>query len=419
MPGIRKIEEMKVNGLVKSLLKRSIIFTSDFIGVLFVLSLYVIKPYKHIKFFTVGNDDRIGHLVSDLYLILKRIELKKIDCDSVAYVGIICNKIANEQIVKMFKRKLRIYKIPISRPPSTILGWIFWNIFSKKTFFSKSIFFQDIQNVWSFYEYNHGARILTFSETEEKQGRKLLKKMGIGETDWFICFHSRDAVYLEKEGKKSIDWSHHDFRDCEIDNYLGAADYITSSGGHAIRMGYHVKKELPANLNNKIIDYSTKYRNDFGDIFLPAKCKFFLGNTTGLLLVPTIFQIPIALANSIPYDNTPLRAGDIYIPKKIWSIKENRFLTFKEIFDSEIANYCESIQFEKAGLRIVENSSEEILDLAIEMNERLDGTWISTKEDEELQMKFKSLFRPHHKFFNSPARIGAAFLRKNIELLAV
>ena len=55
--------------------------------------------------------------------------------------------------------------------------------------------------------------------------------------------------------------------------------------------------------------------------------------------------------------------------------------------------------------------------LAIEMDERLKGTWQATKEDEELQTEFWSLFKPSefNKVFVS--RIGADFLRRNRELL--
>jgi len=51
------------------------------------------------------------------------------------------------------------------------------------------------------------------------------------------------------------------------------------------------------------------------------------------------------------------------------------------------------------------------------MNERLDGGFEYTEEDEELQNQFRSLFQPHHHCYGFPARIGAKFLRQNRELL--
>lgn len=51
------------------------------------------------------------------------------------------------------------------------------------------------------------------------------------------------------------------------------------------------------------------------------------------------------------------------------------------------------------------------------MDERLKGMWQTTEEDEELQRRFWSLFKPSelNRVFRS--RIGAEFLRQNRELL--
>ncbi len=182
-------------------------------------------------------------------------------------------------------------------------------------------------------------------------------------------------------------------------------------------MGSHVEKKLPTLRNKKIIDYAANFRSDFGDIYLPAKCKFYLGCTAGIWRVPTLFNVPIAGANFAPF-HTPLRAVDIFIPKKIWSKKEKRFLTFSEVFDFELTKlYPTDDDYEKAGLLHVESTSEEILDLAKEMNERLNKKLKYTKKDTELQKKFHSLIKKTHPWYGTPARIGAKFLRKNKRLL--
>jgi putative glycosyltransferase (TIGR04372 family) len=268
----------------------------------------------------------------------------------------------------------------------------------------------------AYYEFNNTERNLYFTDAEEEEGKRLLKKMGISENSWFVCFHSRDPAYLSTQFK--FDSSYHDFRDCDIKNYLKAAKYITDSGGFAVRVGSVVAEKLPDMKNPRIIDYASYYRTDFGDIYLPAKCKFFLGSSAGLLCVPYIFHVPVAMANYIPMSVAPSpRKGDLFIPMKIWSVKEKRFLTFREILESGVADYLYSEQYAEAGVTPVENTADEILDLAIEMNERLDGAFETTEEDEELQKKFHSLFKPHHHCYGTPVRIGTKFLRENKELL--
>ena len=65
----------------------------------------------------------------------------------------------------------------------------------------------------------------------------------------------------------------------------------------------------------------------------------------------------------------------------------------------------------------MENTADEILALAAEMNDRLDGRWVTSGEDEELQERYHKLLPPGHHSQGFRSRIGAAFLRQNRELL--
>ena len=68
-----------------------------------------------------------------------------------------------------------------------------------------------------------------------------------------------------------------------------------------------------------------------------------------------------------------------------------------------------------------ENSPEEIRDIVIEMDERLNGNWKETKEDLLLQKKFWSIFNNNIKKLNLEkplhgkikSKFGAKFLREN------
>ena len=135
-------------------------------------------------------------------------------------------------------------------------------------------------------------------------------------------------------------------------------------------------------------------------------------------MVATIFGVPVACAN-LPFMEllTAYREGDLFIPKKIWSIELKRFLTFGEILGNGIGGYLDSKDYLESGLEVVENTPQEVLELCREMNERLDGTYEQSEEDEELQTRFHSLFKPHHHCYGTPACIGANFLRENRQLL--
>ena len=81
-------------------------------------------------------------------------------------------------------------------------------------------------------------------------------------------------------------------------------------------------------------------------------------------------------------------------------------------------------KIEALGLEIVENTPEEIKDIAMEAIERLEDKWKTIEIDEKLQKKFWQIFSSS-KYINSPrfnhgrlkARFSTKFLRKNPEWL--
>ena len=75
------------------------------------------------------------------------------------------------------------------------------------------------------------------------------------------------------------------------------------------------------------------------------------------------------------------------------------------------------------GIEVIENSAEEILDLVMEMNARIDGKWIETVEDIKLQEKYQRIYKEwfmkqHYKESTMlRMKVGTLFLRKNAFLL--
>ena len=101
--------------------------------------------------------------------------------------------------------------------------------------------------------------------------------------------------------------------------------------------------------------------------------------------------------------------------------KNKKELTVSEIFSSNVALCLKTEEYELNDVELEENSSEEIKDLVIEMDERLNGRWKDTKEDLLLQKRFWSIFEDSIKRLNLKeplhgkinARFGAKFLREN------
>ena len=372
-----------------------------------ILLLYIINPLLRVQFVKI-RDDRIGHLAANTEVFLRRLEMGILEKKGILYIGIASTKPCNKQLLKMFKRKMVIIQLPKLLSEVT---------FSEKSFLIKSGFGRHLpMNSNEYSEFSYGKPALKFTSAEEKKGKELLEKMGITNKDWFICFHARDPKYLAKRFS-SIDYSYHNFRNWDINNALKAVEYIASKGGFAIRMGAIVEKKLPKLKNPRIIDYAAKYRSDFGDIYLSANCKFFLSDSGGLSQVAEIFNVPEAWVNVIPVEIPPFSSKGIYIPKKLWSIEKKRFLTFREIIALGLSNALKAKDYDDAKIKWKDNTPEEILDLAIEMNERLDGMFKYTEEDKTLQKRFKSLFKKGSQCYGFLSRMGAKFLRQNKSLL--
>jgi len=121
-------------------------------------------------------------------------------------------------------------------------------------------------------------------------------------------------------------------------------------------------------------------------------------------------QVPLSMA-------LQFGMSDVAIPKLLWLEREGRYMSFGEAFDSEASNFRYTNLYREHGLRPLENTAEDIRDLALEMLERSKGGVIDTPEDEELQQRFKARMRPGHFSYGGINRIGRDFLRKYAYLL--
>ena len=209
-----------------------------------------------------------------------------------------------------------------------------------------------------------------------------------------------------------------DIRNSSIENCYDAMKYVASQGGYAVRMGSAVDKQMPDLGNSRIIDYATKFRSDFGDIFLLGTCRFFLASGGGLTMVPYAFNVPVVNANEHAFGiAAPLGEKDLCLPKPVWSYSLGRSLSLPEFLGSHACFATNKNYFDEAGLEMGENSPEDVLAVTQEMLSRLDGSFLPEEDDDELQQKFRDLLTPRHVAFDMPGRIGAEYLRAHQDSL--
>ncbi|CUW38013.1 protein of unknown function [Magnetospirillum sp. XM-1] len=279
---------------------------------------------------------------------------------------------------------------------------------------------------WETWQAVSGRHVLM--PEEERRGREILRILGIPEGARWVCMHARDLAHTDNP-----DFIRHienplalnDFRDCDIQNYLVAADWLTSQGIWVVRMGAQVVGPLVTD-NPMIIDYASRFRRhlpdaEFADVYLAGRSKFFLGCTAAVFFYAKIFDVPICNVDMVPLAEPGRQADDIFILKKYWHRHEERFMRWQEMVDRgwdwHRAGIDHFAKLKAEGIDIVNNSPEEVLGAVMEMNARIDGSWKGEADDAALQAAFRGLFPHNHPMTGFPGYVGADFCRRNRELL--
>ncbi len=401
----RQVQEIRRGGF-SVLIRKAVESLLIVIFVPVVLIIRILRPIVTIRFGPLISE-RIGHFAinTELYLCRRDAGMEKQRAIDVFYTApFICN----QQLKKMWKRVLHI---------CCLVGLLHkanhWIPGGGKHIVT--VLFRggerDIHGLMA-----KSRPHLSFTPDEESRGMEALRQLGIPNNSCYICFSARDDAYLEAVTPQK-DSRYLDYRDSNISNYIAAMEEMANRDYYTIRMGAVVRKPI-VSTNPRIIDYATMCRSDFLDIFLTAKCSFFLGDTAGICCLPMIFRRPIAFVNFIPLEYAPSWSPDyLFIPKKLWLQEEHRFLSFREMIDATAGKFAVTEDYEKLGIDVIENTPEEITALAIEMDERLNNRWQTTEEDKELQQRFWSLYKPNELHGVLLSRIGAEFLRQNKTLL--
>ena len=341
------------------------------------------------------------------------------------------DKIHNKQLAKMWKRKLNFLSgyilDPINRVNRLIPGWKIHAIESLS-----ANFVRDVDNLIERCELK-GFKILDFTAEEEIFGKKMLKKFGLEDNDKFVCLAVRDGAYqLRKIPARFHDWSYHDYRNFDIDNFILAAEELARRGYYVFRMGVVANKSMNSE-NPKIIDYvNSNLRSDFMDVYLGAKCSFCISTGLGFDQTPYVFSRPIALIN-LPFGDLRTNSEKYLLLTSHHVLKkEKRRLSLSEIFSHGVAYAYDAKDFLEKGIELKDCTSDEIKDLAIEMVELFEFNKKLSFEEEKLQNTFKSLFASNIKRFkfykeieNPPnkmhgqirARFCTKFLRENRDWL--
>ena len=389
----------------------------SFLFAVFVLPVfYLCEPFKKIRIGIIGSM-RFGLIALHLEYLLRKKRLAAHPDNT--FLILFSGPPVNRQLLEMFKRHdLNI----IENPLLYRIIFVFLQPFLKKT-----RFYDEFTHKASFHFFKHGEPNLTFLPEEEARGKKWLESVGIGERDWFVCIFARDSDFLNTLFPNSFiygslvknDWSYYNFRCANINSFRLAIQYIVEQNGFVIRMGYLAKVPLEFK-HPKVIDYALNHRSDFLDVYLPAKCRFFLGTPGGGSDLPVVFNKPRVLVHCQPAGYVPRGKNDLYIPKKVIDLNTKQYVSFAKIIGEDLPKvaikYDESNHLIPLGLDYEDHSESDILKVAKEMNERLNGTFKEESQYKTLLERHYGIFPSNNIWRNNKTPIGHDFLIENQHL---
>lgn len=382
-----------------------------------VAAIHLIRPWLLVRWGGLASP-RIGHFAANTELYLCERDAG-INVPGRRHVDIFFMEppICNRQLAKMWKRILRVWPawiLPFLRRVNRLIPSGAVHEIGDNTQNDR-----DVHNLLDRFPPH-----LKFTADEEISGEAGLRRMGIPAGAPFVCLIVRDSAYLDAHQSK--DWSYHNYRDSDIQNYVLAAEELADRGYFVVRMGVKVRDAIKSH-HSRVIDYATNgMRSDFMDIYLGAKCAFCISTSTGFDALPLIFRRPIVFVNLVPLGYLwTFRSQIIGITKHHITVQKDRELTLKEIFTHDVGFSLRASDYLTNGIRLIENTPEEIRDAVVEMADRLGGTWQPGPNDDALQRRFWEIYPAdaHDVYQDRPlhgeirCRFGARFLRANGEFL--
>lgn len=262
-------------------------------------------------------------------------------------------------------------------------------------------------------------RFFSLNQTDLAACTKLRRLFGIPPEAPVVTLHVREGGYLPNLG-------YHSYRDADITTYYPALRWLIDNGYYVVRLGDKSMKPLD-DFGGKVVDgpHHPLYENDF-DTYFVAMSRFYLGMHSGPYSLARGFGVPMLITNAVIQHGADGYERDILIFKKYRSRQLDRFLSYEEVAQSPALYFCKEEAHERAGLELVANSPEEILEATQEMALCLDGTYGREAEIAASHRRVKAVqFRihvhlertrpeqPFYALYWLGCRIGQAYLDRN------
>jgi len=203
---------------------------------------------------------------------------------------------------------------------------------------------------------------MTLTDGEKEEGGRLVEPFGLDRSRPFAVLHARETGY------NPAHW-HNAFRDCDIATYRPAIAALVESGYSVVRIGDPSMK--PIGLDLAHVHDAVTDRHPLLHPWLVQHCAFFIHCFSGPLELARAYGRPALGINCHPGDTYPPEMGQVYVFKKFEETSSGRRLDFAEIVARRFTQLWHQTQLDNQGLRLVDNTPEEITEACLEFAQTL------------------------------------------------
>lgn len=249
---------------------------------------------------------------------------------------------------------------------------------------------------------NRKKPLFKISKKHETIGNSFFKQIGFRSTDWFVTLHLRQFGWRGEKINNSKEFH----RTPKPENYISAIKEISSLGGKVFLVGNN-NFNFPRIKN--FYNYSDSPFASYAlDVYLAAKAKFCIANSSGFYPIAKYFGTPVLLTDGPSHtDYLNLTEEDMYLPRIIFNKKSNRKKLELKIFEYPLNSLYSDTHFKKLNLGYKENTPNDILQATVEMIKKPKKSYLQKKFKKELLKVFKKYnYVPY-------ANLPNAFLKKN------
>lgn len=263
-----------------------------------------------------------------------------------------------------------------------------------------SIFGREACNVIeALWRTRHGERpLLGLDEAQVAAGRAGARAIGLPDEASFVCLHVREGGYHGD--------AEHRQRAFDIVDYLPAIRAVTAHGDWIVRLGDPSMTPLPP--MDRVIDYAlSPARAAALDVWLAARCRFYIGTNSGPMFTPHLFGRPALITNyAFLFGAPPLGPSSRFLPRPL--MRRGRPLRFAAAMADETMKSTHNERaFGLRGFSSIDNTPQEILQATMEM--------YAPGPADALQRRFADLAPAAHRTGN--ALVGARFIADHMALL--